>query len=59
MTPEKIRLAILALTDPSTDVSGLCAELGVARTTLYRFVDSAGALRTEGRRMLEHPASPH
>ena len=35
-----------------TKVSELCEELGIARSTLYRYVDPNGDLRTHGKRVL-------
>ena len=53
MTPAKLRLARAAMGQPETKVSELCAELGVTRQTLYRFVSPTGELREDGRRLLE------
>ena len=39
MTPAKLRLAQAAMGKPETKVADLCAELGITRQTLYRFVD--------------------
>ena len=52
MTPAKLRLAQAAMGQPETVVSALCAELGVTRQTLYRFVSPTGALRADGARLL-------
>jgi DNA invertase Pin-like site-specific DNA recombinase len=53
MTPAKLRLAQAAMGKPETKVAELCAELGITRQTLYRFVSPAGAMREDGRRLLE------
>jgi DNA invertase Pin-like site-specific DNA recombinase len=53
MTAAKLRLARAAMGQPETKVSDLCAELGVARQTLYRFVGPEGELREDGKRLLE------
>ena len=53
MTPAKLRLAQAAMGQPETVVSALCAELGVTRQTLYRFVSPTGELRADGRRLLD------
>ncbi len=37
---------------PETVVADLCAEIGITRQTLYRFVDPTGQLRAEGERLL-------
>lgn len=52
MTPAKLRLAQAAMGKPETVVADLCAEIGIARQTLYRFVDPTGRLRDDGRRLL-------
>jgi len=56
MTPAKLRLAQSAMGKPETKVADLCAELGITRQTLYRFVDPKGALRTDGERLLMRKA---
>ncbi len=53
MTPAKLRLARAAMGQPETKVGDLCAELGVTRQTLYRFVSPTGELREDGKRLLE------
>ena len=53
MTPAKLRLAQAAMGKPETKVAGLCAELGITRQTLYRFVGPKGELRNDGQRMLD------
>jgi DNA invertase Pin-like site-specific DNA recombinase len=53
MTAAKLRLARAAMGQPETKVSDLCAELGVTRQTLYRFVGPEGELREDGKRLLE------
>lgn len=35
-----------------TVVSELCAELGIARATLYRYISPTGELRDYGKRVL-------
>lgn len=53
ITPQKIRMARLAITDPETNVTELCRELGISRGTLYRHVAPDGTLRPDGVRVLE------
>ena len=53
MTPAKLRLARAAMGQPETKVGDLCAELGVTRQTLYRFVSPNGELRDDGKRLIE------
>jgi DNA invertase Pin-like site-specific DNA recombinase len=52
MTPAKVRLAMAAMGEPETNVSVLCAVLGVSRQTLYRHVSPEGALRSDGEKLL-------
>ncbi|ARM04474.1 hypothetical protein BOC59_33090 [Burkholderia pseudomallei] len=49
MTPAKLRLARVAMRQPETRVRDLCAELGITRQTLYRFVGPKGELRDDGK----------
>lgn len=44
MTLAKLRLAQAAMGQPETKVADLCAELGITRQTLYRFVAPIGEL---------------
>jgi len=53
MTPAKLRLAQAATGKPETKVADLCAELGITRQTLYRFVSPAGDVRADGLRLLD------
>lgn len=41
---------------PETKVADLCAELGITRQTLYRFVSPKGELRSDGERLLQRRA---
>ena len=52
MTPAKLRLAQAAMGKPETKVADLCAELGVARQTLYRHVTPQGEIRPDGEKLL-------
>jgi DNA invertase Pin-like site-specific DNA recombinase len=53
MTAAKLRLAQAAMGKPETKVGELCRELGISRQTLYRHVGPDGALREDGRKLLE------
>jgi DNA invertase Pin-like site-specific DNA recombinase len=48
MTPAKLRLAQAAMGKPETNVAALCEELGITRSTLYRYVSPTGELRGPG-----------
>jgi transposase-like protein len=54
MTPAKVRLAMAAMGQPETRIGALCRELGVTRQTLYRHVGPDGALRSDGKRLLQN-----
>jgi hypothetical protein len=56
MTPAKLRLAQAAMAKRDTKVSDLCAELGVTRQTLYRFVGPKGELRADATKLLNRKA---
>lgn len=53
MTPAKLRLAMSAMSQKGTVVSGLCKELGVSRQTLYRHLGPEGTIRKDGQKMLD------
>lgn len=53
MTQAKLRLAQASMGKPETKVAELCAELGITRQTLYRFVSPNGELRTDGHNLLK------
>ena len=43
-------MSLLILSRPRVDI--LCAELGITRQTLYRYVDLQGRLRLDGENLL-------
>ena len=53
MTPTNVRLAMAAMGQPETHIGALCRELGVTRQTLDRHVSPNGALRPDGKRLLD------
>lgn len=58
MTTAKLRLAMAAMGHPETRVGDLCTELGITRQTLYRHVGPGGALREDGKRLLNRRNTP-
>ena len=52
LTKAQVRLAQAAMSKRDTSVSELCEELGIARTTLYRYVGPDGTLRAHGKEVL-------
>lgn len=57
MTPAKLRLAQASMGKPETKVGDLCAELGITRQTLYRFVGPKGELRADADALLKSRSS--
>jgi hypothetical protein len=53
MSAANLRLAQAAMGKPETKVGELCREFGISRQTLYRHVGPDGALREDGRKLLE------
>jgi Arc/MetJ-type ribon-helix-helix transcriptional regulator len=52
LSKTQVRLAQVAMQNRDTKVSELCQELGVTRSTLYRYVGPSGELRKHGERVL-------
>ena len=52
MTPAKVRLAAAAMAERDTSAGQLCAELGISRQTLYRYVSPTGQLRPDAETLL-------
>lgn len=52
MTKAKVRLAQIAMKERETSVANLCNELGITRSTLYRYVGPNGELRKHGQQVL-------
>ena len=52
LSKAQIRLAQAAMGQPETRISELCKELGITRTTLYRYVSPQGKLRTHAKKVL-------
>ena len=53
LSKAQVRLAQAAMGKRNTVVNELCAELGITRTTLYRYVGPNGELRKSGKRVLD------
>ena len=53
LTKAQVRLAQAAMGKKNTVVNELCGELGITRTTIYRYVGPNGELRKNGKRVLE------
>ena len=52
LTKSQVRRAQAAMSHRDTDISELAEELGVSRSTLYRYVGPGGELREHGARVL-------
>jgi DNA invertase Pin-like site-specific DNA recombinase len=55
LTKSQVRRAEAAMKHPETNASELAAELGIDRSTLYKYVSPAGELRAHGRDVLGLP----
>lgn len=53
LTKAQVRVAQAAMSQRDTSVSALCEELGIGRTTLYRYVSPSGELREHAKAVLE------
>lgn len=53
LSKAKVRLAQAAMSNRESGVTELCEELGITRTTLYRYVGPNGELREHGKRVIE------
>lgn len=49
----QVRLAQAAMSNRDSSVSELCRELGITRTTLYRYISPTGQLREAGNKVLD------
>lgn len=54
---DQIRYAQRELRSPSVHIGKLCEELKCSRSTLYRYVDRRGALRSHGQRVADQHGS--
>ena len=52
LSKAQVRLAQAAMSNRDTRISELCKELGVTRSTLYRYVSPEGQLRDYGKQVL-------
>jgi DNA invertase Pin-like site-specific DNA recombinase len=52
LTKAQVRLAQAAMSNRDSSVSELCRELGITRTTLYRYISPTGQLREAGNKVL-------
>jgi len=52
LTKSQVRLAQAAMRNRDTKIIELCKELGIKRSTLYRYVDPKGELRPHGQKLL-------
>jgi len=52
MTPAKVRLAAAVMGKKGTVVGDLYEELGITRSTIYRYVSATGELRQDGKKVI-------
>ena len=53
LTKSQLRLAQASLSNRDTKVSDLCKEIGITRSTLYRYVSPEGEIRPHGQKILK------
>jgi len=53
ITKNKLLVAASAMKSSSTSVKDLCKELGITKSTLYRYVSPEGEIRPAGERLLK------
>jgi DNA invertase Pin-like site-specific DNA recombinase len=53
LTKAQLRLAQAAMSTRDTKVSDFCKEIGVTRSTLYRYVCPEGKIRPHGQKLLD------
>lgn len=54
MTPETLRMAVAAMSDPKSNGSEVAKSLGITRTTLYAYVNGDGSIKELGQKLLEN-----
>jgi DNA invertase Pin-like site-specific DNA recombinase len=47
MTPEKLKMAVKLMKDPEIPIGEICKTLGIAKSTLYRYVSPKGEIREQ------------
>ena len=47
MTPEKLKMAVRLMKDPEVSINEICTTLGIAKSTLYRYVSPKGEIREQ------------
>lgn len=45
LSPAQVQMAVRLMADRNTDIDAICAMLKISRSTLYRYVSPAGAIR--------------
>ena len=58
MTPEVLKMAMAAMSDPKTRASDVARRLGITTTTLYAYVNGDGTVKEIGQRLLEKAVVP-
>ena len=58
MTPEVLKMAMAAMSDPKTRASEVARRLGITTTTLYAYVNGDGTVKEIGQRLLEKAVVP-
>ena len=56
MTPEVLKMAMAAMSDPRTQAAEVARRLGITTTTLYAYVNGDGTVKEIGQRLLDKAA---
>jgi DNA invertase Pin-like site-specific DNA recombinase len=56
MTPEVLKMAMVAMAEPQTQASEVAHRLGITTTTLYAYVNGDGTVKETGQRLLDKVA---
>jgi DNA invertase Pin-like site-specific DNA recombinase len=57
MTPEVLRMAMAAMSDPRSQAAEVARRLGMTTTTLYAYVNGDGTVKEIGQRLLDEAAA--
>jgi len=53
LTKSQLRLAQVSMSNRDTKISEFCKEIGVTRSTLYRYISPEGEIRPHGHKLLK------
>ncbi len=53
LTKSQLRLAQASMSNRDTKISEFCKEIGITRSTLYRYISPEGEIRPHGHKLLK------